>query len=121
MAFLFKNTKKDIIMTEKDEEHYKNTNVCRFCENNIESDKVRGHCHSTSFYRGPAHNTCYKNVTQQQNKYVPIIFHNFTNYDCHPIFNKFVDKNKDKVKFDIVPKTNEKYISVKLRLYQIFR
>ena len=32
MAFCFKNTKKDIIMTEKDEEHYKNTKICRFCE-----------------------------------------------------------------------------------------
>ena len=32
MAFYFKNTKKDIIMTQKDEEDYKNNNICRFCE-----------------------------------------------------------------------------------------
>ena len=31
-AFYFKNTKKEIIMTEKDEEDYKNDNICRFCE-----------------------------------------------------------------------------------------
>ena len=30
MAFYFKNTKKDIIMTEKDEEDYRNNNICRF-------------------------------------------------------------------------------------------
>ena len=32
MAFYFKNTKKDIIMTKKDEEDYIINNICRFCE-----------------------------------------------------------------------------------------
>ena len=32
MAFYSKNTKKDIIMSEKDEEGFKNDNICRFCE-----------------------------------------------------------------------------------------
>ena len=32
MAFYFKNTKKDIIMTQKDEEDYRNNIICRFCE-----------------------------------------------------------------------------------------
>ena len=32
MAFYFKNTKKDIIMTQEDEEKNKNINICRFCE-----------------------------------------------------------------------------------------
>ena len=31
-AFYFKNTKKDIIMTEKVEEEFKNNSICRFCE-----------------------------------------------------------------------------------------
>ena len=30
MAFYFKNTKKDIIMTDEDEEDYRKDNVCRF-------------------------------------------------------------------------------------------
>ena len=54
MTFYFKNTKKDIIMTEEDEDFRKN-NYCRFCEKNIESDKVRDHCHLTGYFRGPAH------------------------------------------------------------------
>ena len=66
MAFYFKNTNKDIIMTDEDEEDYKNDNICGFCENFIESDKVRDHCHLTGKYRGPAHNTCNNNVTQKQ-------------------------------------------------------
>ena len=40
-------------------------------------------------------------------------FHNFSNYDCHMFFKKIVDEKNDKVKFDIIPKTNEEYISVK--------
>ena len=51
-------------MAEKDEEDYKNNNICGFCEKNIESEKVRNHCHLTGKYRGPAHNTCNVNVTK---------------------------------------------------------
>ena len=112
MAFYFKNTNKDFIMTDKDEEDYKNDNICRFCEKLIESDKVRDHCHLTGSYRGPAHNTCNINVTQKQSNFIPFIFHNLSNYDCHMFFKKLVDKKNDKVKFDIIPKTNEEYISV---------
>ena len=32
MTFYFKNTKKDIIMTEEDKEDFRNDNNCRFCE-----------------------------------------------------------------------------------------
>ena len=112
MAFYFKNTKKDIIMTEENEKNFKNINICRFCEKNIESDKVRDHYHLTGRYRGPAHITCNINVTQHQSKIIPFIFHNFSNYDCHMFYKSLVDKKEDKVKFDIVPKTNEENISV---------
>ena len=112
MAFYFKNTKKDIIMTDDDEEEYRNNNICRFCEKIIKSDKVRDHCHLTGNYRGPAHSECNINVTQDQSNFIPFIFHNFSNYDCHMFFKKLVDKKNDKVKFDIIPKTNEEYISV---------
>ena len=32
MAYYFKNTKKDIIIKEEDEEDYRNNSICRFCE-----------------------------------------------------------------------------------------
>ena len=32
MNFYFKNTKEEIIMIEKDEEGYRNINICQFCE-----------------------------------------------------------------------------------------
>ena len=31
MAFYFKKTKKDIVMTKKDEEDFEKINICRFC------------------------------------------------------------------------------------------
>ena len=99
-------------MDEEDEEDYKNNNIRRFYEKNIESDKVRDHCHLTSKYRDPAHNTCNINVTQKQSNFIPFVFHNFSNYDCHMFFKKLVDRKKDKVDFEIIPKTNEEYISV---------
>ena len=66
MAFHFKNAKKDIVVTEDDEEDFKINNICRFCEKGIISDQVRDHCHLTGNYRGPAHNTCNINVTQKK-------------------------------------------------------
>ena len=65
MAFFFKNTKKDITMTKEKEEDFKNY-ICRFCEKEILSDKVRDHCHLTGKYRGPAHNVCNINVKQKR-------------------------------------------------------
>ena len=86
MAFYFQDTMKDIIMTDEDEEDYRNYNVCRFCEKNIDCDKVRDHCHLTGKYRGPARSKCNINVTQKQSNFIPFIFHNFSNYDCHMFF-----------------------------------
>ena len=71
------------------------------------SDKVRDHCHLTVKYRGPAHNTCIINVKQKQSIFIPFVFHNSSNYDCHTLFKKLVDKKNDKVKFDKMPWTNE--------------
>ena len=112
MAFYFKNTKKEIIMTQEDGEDYKKNNICRFCEKFIESDKVRDHCHLTGKYRGLAHSKCNIDVTQDQSNFIPFIFHKFKNYDCNMFFRKLVDKKNERVNFDNIPKTNEEYITV---------
>ena len=112
MAFYFKNTNKDIIMTQEIEEVYRSINICRFCEKNIESDEVGDHCQLTGKYRGPAHNTCIFNITQDRKNFILFIFHIFSSYDCHLFFKKLVDKKNDKVKFDIIPETNKECISL---------
>ena len=120
MAFYFKNTEKDIIMTQEDEEDYKNNNICRFCEKNITSDKVRDHCHLTGKYKRPAHNVCNINVRQADSNFIPFVFQNFSNYDCHMFFKRLVDLKKAKVKFKIIPRTNEEYITVKYGCIRFF-
>ena len=123
MVFYFKKTKKDMVMTKKNED-YKNDNICRFCEKFIEFDKVRYHCHLTGKYRGPAHSLCNINVTQKQRNFIPFIFHSFSNYDGHMFFKKLVDEKTDEVELKIIPKTNEEYISVKYgcnRFLKIYR
>ena len=113
MAFYFENTKKDTNMTEEDEEDYRiNNNICRFCQKIIECDKVRDRCHLTGKYKGSAHNNCKINVTQKQSNFLPFIFHNSSNYDCHMFSKKLVDKKKDNADFEVIPETNEEYISV---------
>ena len=79
-------------MTEENEQDFKNNDVCQFCEKEFIDNKVRNHCHLTGKYRGPAHSKCNKIVNQQQSYCIPIIFHNFSNYDCHMFFRNLVQK-----------------------------
>ena len=120
MVFYFVKTNKVIIMTEEDEEDYRIINICRFCEENFEYDKVRHHCHLTGKYRDPAHSFCNINVTQKQCSFIPFIFHNFSNYDCHQFFIMLVDKKNDKVKFDIILKKNEECVRVTYGCFRFF-
>ena len=113
MNFWFKNTKKDIIMTEEDQQNFENNNICRYCEKYIELDKVRDHCQLTGNYRGPAHNQCNLKVEQKDSNLIAIGLHNFSNYNYHMFFKTLVNRKKDNVEFEIFPKTDEKCISVK--------
>ena len=76
MNFYFENTKKDVIMTEEIEEDYRNENICRLCEKKIQSDKVTDHCQLTGKYRGPVHDNCKINVTQDQSNSIQWYFRN---------------------------------------------
>ena len=113
MAFYFKKTKEDMLITQADEEDFKINDVCRFCEKVILSDNVHDHCQLRGKYRSPALSKCNINVTQDKSSIIPFIFHNLSNYDCHQFFKKLDDKENDKVKIKIQPKTNEEYISIR--------
>ena len=88
MVFYFENTEKATIFTEEDKEYFENNNVCPFCENENISGKVRDHCHLTGAYRGPTHQSCNVIVIQEQSKFFPSVFHNFSNCGCHLFFLK---------------------------------
>ena len=61
---------------------------------------------------GPAHCNCNINVKQKQRNFIPILFHNFSNYDCHLFFKTLIDKKPYNTNLSVIPKTNEEYISV---------
>ena len=83
MNFYLKKIRNNILMTQENEQDYKNKSICRFCEKNIESVKVRDFCHLTGKHRRPAHSTCNFIATQKQSTFIPFLFHKFSNYDCH--------------------------------------
>ena len=41
MTFYLKNTKKDNILTQENKEDFENDSICRLCEKNTETDKVK--------------------------------------------------------------------------------
>ena len=73
--FYFKNTKKDIRLTEEKEKNYGNNINCGICEKKIISDKVRDHCHLTGKYCTPASIKHNINVKQKQSNFTPLVFH----------------------------------------------
>ena len=112
MAYYSENTTKVNNMTAEDEEHYRNTKFCTFCEMETFFNKIRDHCHFTSKYRGVAHQSCIMIVTQKRRNFTEYKFYKFSNFDCQLCFKKLVDKKNEKIKFDMIPKANEKFISV---------
>ena len=71
-------------MTNEDEEIYNNSQICWICKEELNTDKVRNHCHVTGKFRGDAHNKC--NLKLRITRKLPIIFHNLQGYDGYIIF-----------------------------------
>ena len=112
MNFYFKNTKQDFILTGEEEESFKNFKNCRFREESMYFYKISYDFQLTGKYGGLFHQIWNINITQKQSKFTPIVSHNFSSYDFHLFFKKLKGKRKNEVKLDIIPKTNEEYISV---------
>ena len=98
--------------------------TCWLCEKEfkpidvIENSIVKDHCHLTARLSGLAHNDCNLNTRKAHTSFVPILFHNFSGYDCHLIFEKLVNmataKNIKIYENDIIAKSSENYMSVKI-------
>ena len=98
---------KNLIMTEKDEYLFQQSNNCGICKKLIdnEDEEVRDHCHITGNFRGAAHWDC--NINFQLTKKIPVIFHNLKGYDSHLLFS---DLYKFNLKVDVIPNRLEKYM-----------
>ena len=80
---IYQHFNKDLTMTNKDEEIYNNLQICWICREDLNTDKVRDHCHITGKLRGAANNIC--NLKLCVPKKLPIIFHCLEGYDGHII------------------------------------
>jgi hypothetical protein len=99
----FKFAKK-MILTEEDKKNFSDATECHICGDAlVPSEKVRDHCHLSGKFRGAAHNSC--NINYKVPKFIPVVLHNLSGYDCH----LFIKKLGGSIK--CIPNTEEKYIS----------
>ena len=99
---------KSLIMTEKEEHLFQQSNNCWICKKLIDNkdEKVRDHCHITGKFRGSARWDC--NINFQLTKKIPVIFHNLKGYDSHSIFSEL---HKFNLKVGVIPNGLEKYMA----------
>ena len=71
-------------MTIENENNYQNSQDCWICNEELDKNKVRNHCHTTGEYRGAAHSQC--NLKIKISRKLPVIFHNLEIYDGHITF-----------------------------------
>ena len=90
--------------------------ICWLCENCFESGdaKVLDHCHYTGKFLGWAHNQC--NLMRKTTVFTPVFAHNLQNYDMHHVFKALQSCNRGN-QFSIVPSTEEKFISLEMRVF----
>ena len=94
-------------MTTQDGQIYNNSQICWIWKEDLNTNKVRDHCHITGKFIGAAHNQC--NLKLKIPKKLRIIFHNLEGYDGHIIFKEL---NNFDVTIDVIPKAIEKYMSI---------
>ena len=97
--------KEDMIFGKEEAERFNKETKCWICEEHLNDDNVRDHCHFTGRYRGAAHNKC--NLKYKKPKFIPVVFHNLSGYDSH-IFIKNLGFTAGNI--DCIP-NEEKYIS----------
>ena len=101
-----KKFNKNFRMTLENENNYRNSKDFCICNLKIkDEDKVRYLCYLTNKYKGHAHKECSKILRK-----LPVIFHNLEGYDGHIIFKEL--NNFDNIDIQVIPKANEKYMSI---------
>ena len=106
-------TEKKMIITPLQERQFHMDINCHICDKQLNTDRVRDHCHITGFYRGAAHNQCNVNFNYKNFK-VPVVFHNLKNYDAHFIIANLNKNNTFNKKMSVIANNSEKYMSFSL-------
>ncbi|KAG8232198.1 hypothetical protein J437_LFUL010499 [Ladona fulva] len=93
-------------LTPEEEVNFKNEAICHICKEELNADQVKDHDHLPGKYRGPAHPFC--NLQYKMSNFLPVFIHNLSSYDGHFIVREL---DYDDKKINVIPNTEEKYIS----------
>ena len=95
-------------LTSSENRNYGRLTKCHTCLKpfHTKHPKVRGHCHYTGKYRGPAHRIC--NLNYKIPHYIPVIFHNISGYDTHLFIQEL---GKEMNELGVITKNREDYIT----------
>ena len=116
--------KKDMIpLIDDDKFKYEESKQCYLCGQSFNTNKqskyymnykeVRDHCHYTGKYRGDAHSLC--NLRYQEERDIPVIIHNGSNYDFHLLIKDLAKEFKSDIY--CLGKNMEKYISFSVPIH----
>ena len=100
-----KHFKKELVMTEEDNEDFENSTKCWICDNDYIDGivKLRDHFHISGKYKGSAHRDC--NINLRLNHKIPIVYHNLKDYISHLIMQEL---GKFGVEVNVIPSPLEK-------------
>ena len=112
-----------IPLIDDDKFKYEESKQCYLCGQSFNTNKqskfymnykeVRDHCHYTGKYRGDAHSLC--NLRYQEERDIPVIIHNGSNYDFHLLIKDLAKEFKSDIY--CLGKNMEKYISFSVPIH----
>ena len=115
--------KKMIPLTDDEKIKHEESKRCYLCDQSFNTNKeskyymnykkVRDHCHYTSRYRGAAHSLC--NFRHQEQRDMPLIIHNGSNYDFHLLIKDLAKEFKSDI--NCIGENTEKYISFSVPIH----
>ena len=112
-----KMTRRGMNLSTQQQQDFDACTNCPRCKsefNDTTHKKVRDHDHITGSFRSALCHKCNSKLHLSR-RTLPVIFHNFKNYDCHQLLKHGIDKFKH-WQLDIIPQTKEKYMTLKARI-----
>ena len=100
----------DMELSREETNMFYNAKCCHICNKAFKpkDKKVRDHDHRTGKFRGAAHDKC--NINYNNNRYLPVVFHNLRGYDSHLIIKSAHDISEKltRTNFNVIPNSTEK-------------